>query len=60
MLQVSSCFAQDQASLFIADMGVDWGHVTTMGSLIAIPPQIVTVIATRQFIMGLQAGAVKG
>ncbi len=48
------------ASLFITDMGVDWGRVMAMGSLIAIPPLIFTFIAARQIITGLTAGAVKG
>ena len=48
------------ASLFITDMGVDWGRVMAMGSLIAIPPLIFTFVAARQIISGLTAGAVKG
>ena len=48
------------ASLFITDMGVDWGKVMAMGSLIAIPPLIFTFVAARQIISGLTAGAVKG
>ena len=47
-------------SLFITDMGVDWGRVVEMGSLIAIPPLIFTFVAARQIITGLTAGAVKG
>ncbi len=48
------------ASLFISDIGVDWGKVMAMGSLIAIPPLIFTFVAARQIITGLTAGAVKG
>ena len=48
------------ASLFITDIGVDWGRVMAMGSLIAIPPLIFTFVAARQIISGLTAGAVKG
>jgi multiple sugar transport system permease protein len=48
------------ASLFITDMGVDWGKVMAMASLIAIPPVIFTFVAARQIITGLTAGAVKG
>ena len=48
------------ASLFITDIGVDWGKVMAMGSLIAIPPLIFTFVAARQIITGLTAGAVKG
>lgn len=47
-------------SLFITDMGVDWGRVMAMSSLIAIPPLIFTFVAARQIIAGLTAGAVKG
>lgn len=48
------------ASLYITDMGVDWGRVMATGSLIAIPPLIFTFVAARQIITGLTAGAVKG
>jgi multiple sugar transport system permease protein len=48
------------ASLFITDMGVDWGKVMAMASLIAIPPLIFTFVAARQIVTGLTAGAVKG
>lgn len=48
------------ASLFITDIGVEWGKVMAMGSLIAIPPLIFTFVAARQIITGLTAGAVKG
>jgi multiple sugar transport system permease protein len=48
------------ASLFITDIGVDWGKVMAMGSLIAIPPLVFTFFAARQIITGLTAGAVKG
>ena len=48
------------ASLYITDIGVDWGKVMALGSLIAIPPLIFTFLAARQIITGLTAGAVKG
>ncbi|HYG06327.1 MAG TPA: carbohydrate ABC transporter permease [Stenotrophomonas sp.] len=48
------------ASLFITDMGVEWGKIMALGSLIAIPPLLFTFIAARQIITGLTAGAVKG
>jgi multiple sugar transport system permease protein len=48
------------ASLFITDIGVDWGKIMALGSLIAIPPLVFTFIAARQIITGLTAGAVKG
>jgi multiple sugar transport system permease protein len=48
------------ASLYITDIGVDWGKIMALGSLIAIPPLVFTFIAARQIITGLTAGAVKG
>lgn len=48
------------ASLFVTDMGVDWGRVMAMGRLIVIPPLLFTFVAARQIITGLTAGAVKG
>jgi multiple sugar transport system permease protein len=48
------------ASLYITDIGVDWGKIMALGSLIAIPPLIFTFVAARQIITGLTAGAVKG
>lgn len=48
------------ASLYITDIGVDWGKIMAMGSLIAIPPLVFTFVAARQIITGLTAGAVKG
>ena len=48
------------ASLYITDIGVDWGRIMSLGSLIAIPPLMFTFIAARQIITGLTAGSVKG
>lgn len=48
------------ASLYITDVGVEWGKITALGALIALPPLIFTFIAARQIIGGLTAGAVKG
>lgn len=48
------------ASLYITDIGVDWGKIMALGSLIAIPPLVFTFVAARQIISGLTAGAVKG
>lgn len=48
------------ASLYITDVGVEWGKITALGTIIALPPLIFTFIAARQIIMGLTAGAVKG
>lgn len=44
----------------ITDVGVEWGRVMAMGVLIAIPPLLFTLLAARQLIAGLTAGAVKG
>ncbi len=41
------------ASLFITDIGVDWGKVMSMGSLLAIPPLVFTVVAARHIMSGL-------
>jgi multiple sugar transport system permease protein len=48
------------ASLYITDIGVDWGRIMALGSLIAIPPLLFTFIAAQQIITGLTAGSVKG
>lgn len=48
------------ASLYITDVGVEWGKITALGALIALPPLIFTFIAAKQIITGLTAGAVKG
>lgn len=44
----------------ITDVGVEWGKITALGALIALPPQISTFLAAKQIITGLTAGAVKG
>jgi multiple sugar transport system permease protein len=48
------------ASLYITDVGVEWGKITALGALIALPPLIFTFVAAKQIIGGLTAGAVKG
>ncbi len=48
------------ASEFIRDDGVLWGQMMAVGSLIAIPPLLITFFAARQIIQGMTAGAVKG
>lgn len=48
------------ASEFIRDDGVLWGQMMAVGSLIAIPPLILTFFAAKQIIQGMTAGAVKG
>ena len=49
-----------QTTLFLTEQGVEWGLVTAMGSILVIPPLIITFIAARQITAGLTAGAVKG
>lgn len=48
------------ASLYITDVGVEWGKLMALGVLIALPPLVLTLIAARQIVAGLTAGAVKG
>jgi multiple sugar transport system permease protein len=48
------------ASLFVTDIGVEWGKLMALASLIAVPPLAFTFLAARQVISGLTAGAVKG
>lgn len=47
-------------TLFITEQGVQWGNIMAMGTLIVIPPLILTFFAARQIIAGMTAGAVKG
>lgn len=47
-------------SLFLTDEGVEWGRIMAMGSLLVIPPLVLTFFAARHIIQGLTAGAVKG
>ncbi len=47
-------------TLFIRESGVQWGLIMAMGTLILIPPLLLTLFASRQIIQGLTAGAVKG
>ena len=49
-----------KVSLFITEHNIEWGQIMAIGTLIAIPPLIVTFLASRQIITGLTAGAVKG
>jgi len=48
------------ASLYVTDVGVEWGKIMAAGTLIALPPLLFTFVAARQIIGGLTAGAVKG
>ena len=49
-----------KTTLFIRESGVQWGLIMAMGTLILIPPLIVTFFAARQIIQGMTSGAVKG
>lgn len=49
-----------QTTLFLTEQGVEWGLVTAMGTILVVPPLIITFLAARQIIAGLTAGAVKG
>jgi multiple sugar transport system permease protein len=49
-----------QLTLFLTEQGVEWGNVTAMGSILVIPPLLLTFVAARQIIAGLTAGSVKG
>lgn len=48
------------ASLYITDVGIQWGRLMAAGALIALPPVVFTFFAARQIITGMTAGAVKG
>jgi len=47
-------------SLRITDIGVHWGELTAMATIIALPAFIFAFTSARQIIRGLTAGAVKG
>ncbi|MEM6780335.1 MAG: carbohydrate ABC transporter permease [Pseudomonadota bacterium] len=47
------------ASLFITDVGVEWGKIMALGTIIALPPLLITIFFSRHIIGGLTAGAVK-
>jgi multiple sugar transport system permease protein len=44
----------------LSEYDMDWGLVMATGMLLAIPPIIFTLVASRQIITGMTAGAVKG
>lgn len=46
-------------SLYLTDHGIQWGKLTAMGTLIALPALLFAFLATRRLIKGLTAGAVK-
>jgi multiple sugar transport system permease protein len=47
-------------TIYLTDTGIEWGNITAMGTLVALPAIIFTFLAARQLIAGLTAGAVKG
>jgi multiple sugar transport system permease protein len=46
-------------TIYLTDIGVEWGNITAMGTLVALPAILFTFLAARQLIAGLTAGAVK-
>ncbi|MEM8849083.1 MAG: carbohydrate ABC transporter permease [Pseudomonadota bacterium] len=44
----------------ITEYDIDWGVIMATGTLLAIPPIIFTLVASKQIITGMTAGAVKG
>ncbi len=49
-----------KTTLFIDQAGVQWGLIMAMGTLILLPPLLLTFFSARQIIQGMTAGAVKG
>ena len=47
-------------SLYITDTGTEWGKITAIATIIAIPAFFFTFFAAKQLITGMTAGAVKG
>jgi multiple sugar transport system permease protein len=47
-------------SMYLTDTGTEWGRITAIATIIAIPAFIFTFTAAKSLIMGLTAGAVKG
>ena len=45
---------------YITDVGVQWGEPMALGTVIALPPLMLALVAARQIIAGLTTGAVKG
>ncbi|MDB2407473.1 carbohydrate ABC transporter permease [Jannaschia sp.] len=44
----------------LTEFNIDWGAIMATGMLLAIPPILFTLVASRQIITGMTAGAVKG
>jgi len=47
------------ASLFLTDVGVEWGKIMALGTLISLPPLLLTLCFSKHIIGGLTSGAVK-
>ena len=47
-------------SLYLTDVGIEWGQIMAIATLIALPAFIFTFTAAKSLIMGMTAGAVKG
>lgn len=47
-------------SLRITQVGVHWGEITAMATIVALPAFVFTFLSARSIIRGLTAGAVKG
>lgn len=44
----------------MSEFNIEWGTIMATGVLLAVPPVIFTLVASRQIITGMTAGAVKG
>lgn len=44
----------------LTEYNIDWGVIMATGMLLAVPPILFTLLASRQIITGMTAGAVKG
>lgn len=44
----------------LTEHNIDWGVIMATGMLLALPPIVFTLLASRQIITGMTAGAVKG
>ena len=44
----------------LTEFNIDWGAIMATGMLLAVPPILFTLVASRQIITGMTAGAVKG
>jgi multiple sugar transport system permease protein len=49
-----------ETTLYITEQGVEWGRIAAMGTVLVIPPLLLTFLSARQIIQGMTAGAVKG